>query len=226
MRSLSTGILGVFLLFTCSQTLAGQNVGPAQAAAEATAKVPEPPAPVNVPDDLRDVVKKQFGPSFSIAMTPGKIVMTHIQQENATPWIPFMTGDLDGDGVEDAIVIARSKDAMGGEGMYNYKVVDPKNAYFGWGNPKVTSTFATEDPIHNTLVLVIHGAGKEGWRAEKPKAKFVIINLGFDRVTLSGATLKKKAIAAVRVEESDGVASLVFWDGKKYKYLPGAAGGG
>jgi len=226
MRSLSTGILGVFLLFTCHQALHAQNLGPAQAAAEATAKVPEPPAAASVPADLQDVVKKQFGPSFSIAMTPGTIVMTHIKQENETPWTPFMTGDLDGDGVEDAIIIARSKDAMGGQAMYDYKVLDPMNQYFGWGNPKVTSTFAAEDPIHNTLVLVIHGSGKEGWRAEKPKAKFVLINLRFDRVTLSGATYKKKAVAAVRVEESDGVASLVFWDGKKYKYLPGAAGGG
>jgi len=76
------------------------------------------------------------------------------------------------------------------------------------------------------MVLVIHGSGKEGWRAEKPKAKFVIINLSFDRVTLSGASLKKKPVAAMRVEESDGVSSLIFWDGKKYKYAPGAGGGG
>jgi len=202
------GALGVFLLFTCSQTATTQNLGS------------------SVPSDLPDVVKKQFGPSFSIAMTPGKIMMTHIQQENDTPWTPFMTGDLDGDGVEDAIVIVRSKDALGGEAMYDYKVLDPKNSYFGWGNPKVTSTFAAEDPIHNTMVLLIHGSGKEGWRAEKPKGKFVLINLQFDRITLSGATFKRKAVAAVRVEESDGIASLVFWDGKKYKYLPGAAGGG
>ena len=223
MRSLWTAVLSVVFLLTC---LTAQNLGPAQAAAESAAKVPEPPAPATVPADLQDVVKKQFGPSFSIAMTPGKIMMTHIKQEDETPWTPFMTGDLDGDGIEDAVIVVRSKDPLGGSAMYDYKVFDPMNAYFGWGNPKLTSTFAAEDPIHNTLVLVIHGSGKEGWRAEKPKAKFVLINLRFDRLTLSGATLKKKAIAAVRVEESDGVASLVFWDGKKYKYLPGAAGGG
>src|SRR6266478_472135 len=215
MRSLWTAALSAFFLLPF---LTAQNLGPAQAAAEAAAQVPEPPAPTNVPADLQDVVKKQFGPSFSIAMTPGKIIMTHIKQENETPWTPFMTGDLDGDGVEDAIIIARSKDALGGSAQFDYKVFDPMNQYFGWGNPKVTSTFATEDPIHNTLVLVIHGSGKEGWRAEKPKAKFVLINLRFDRLTLSGATFKKKPVAAVRVEESDGVASLVFWDGKKYKY--------
>ena len=231
MRSPSFTIVVVLFLLTLpggssAQDAAKPNLGPAQASAESAARVAEPPAPANVPSDLQDVVKKQFGPAFSVAMTPSKIMMTHIQQENETPWTPFMTGDLDGDGVEDAIIIARSKDALGGEAMYDYKVLDPVNAYFGWGNPKLTSTFTAEDPVHNTLVLVIHGAGKDGWRAEKPKAKFVWINLRFDRLTLSGATLKKKAIAAVRVEESDGVASLVFWDGKKYKYLPGAAGGG
>ncbi len=226
MRSLWIGALGVFLLAFSSGILAGQDLGPAQAAAEAPASVPGPPTPTNMPADLGDVVKKQFGPSFSIAMTPGKIAMTHIKQEDETPWTPFLTGDLDGDGIEDAVIIARAKDALGGEAMFDYKVFDPMNSYFGWGNPKVTSTFAAEDPIHNTLVLVIHGSGKEGWRAEKPKAKFVLINLRFDRLTLSGATFKKKPVAAVRVEESDGVASLVFWDGKKYKYLPGAAGGG
>jgi hypothetical protein len=223
MRSLWILVATVFIVLALSSA---QNLGPAQAAAEAAAKVPDPPATANVPADLQDVVRKQFGPSFVVAMTAGKIMMTHIQQEGDTPWTPFMAGDLDGDGIEDAIIVARSKDALGGEAQFNYKVLDPMNQYFGWGNPKVTSTFANDDPVHNTMVLVIHGSGKEGWRAEKPAAKFVLINLRFDRITLSGAIYKKKPVAAVRVEESDGIASLVFWDGKKYKYMPGAAGGG
>src|SRR3954468_17158624 len=223
MRSLWMVVLSIFILVALATA---QSVAPAQAANDAAARVPEPPAAANLPNDLQDVIRKQFGPSFSVAMTPGKIMMTHIQQDDDTPWTPFMTGDLDGDGIEDAIVIARSKGAMGGEALYNYKVLDPMNQYFGWGNPKVTSTFANDDPVHNTMVLVIDGSGKEGWRAEKPAGKFVLINLRFDRITLSGAIYKKKPVAAVRVEESDGIASLVFWDGKKYKYMPGAAGGG
>jgi hypothetical protein len=227
MRSLSIALSGLFLLFTLSfARSSAQDLGPAQAASESGSKAPEAPAEASVPSDLQDVIKKQFGPAFTIAKTPGKIMMTHIKQEDDTPWTPFLVGDLDGDGIEDAVIVGRAKDAMGGAPMFDYKVLDPMNQYFGWGDPKVTSTFSAEDPVHNTLVMVIHGAGKEGWRAEKPKAKFVFINLRFDRITISGAKLKKKAVSAVRVEESDGVASLVFWDGKKYKYLPGSAGGG
>jgi hypothetical protein len=204
--------------------LYSQDLGPAQAASE-TARKAVAPIMVGVPADLQAVITKQFGAGFTVAMTPGPIVMTHITHEGDTPWAPLLTGDLDGDGVEDAVILARGKDPLGGASQFDYKVQDPMNTYFGWGNPKVTSTFSTTDPVHNFAVLVIHGSGKEGWRAEKPKAKFVIINLNFDRVTLSGASLKKKPVAALRVEESDGVSSLVFWDGKKYKYAPGAGGG-
>src|SRR3954470_4243948 len=124
MRSLWMVVLSVFILVALATP---QSVGPAQARNDAAARVPHPPAAANVPSDLQDVISKQFGPSFSVAMTPGKIMMTHIQQENDTPWTPFMTGDLDGDGIEDAVVIARANDALGGEALYNYKVLDPMN---------------------------------------------------------------------------------------------------
>jgi hypothetical protein len=222
MRSLR--IAALFLVVAATLVVA-QNSAPAQGSSTAAPKV-EVPALPTLPADLQAVVAKQFGPGFTISTTPGTVVMTHITHEDDTPWNPLLLGDLDGDGIEDAAIVVRGKDPLGGSSQFDYKVLDPMNSFFGWGNPKVTSTFSTNDPVHSFMVLVIHGSGKEGWRAEKPKAKFVLINLNFDRLTLSGATLKKKPIAAVRVEESDGVSSLVFWDGKKYKYAPGAGGGG
>jgi hypothetical protein len=222
MRSLTIAAL---FLAASAGLLVAQDSAPAHAGSSAAPRAEVPALPA-LPADLQAVVNKQFGTGFSIATTPGNVVMTHITHEDDTPWTPLLIGDLDGDGIEDAAIVVRGKDPLGGSAQFDYKVLDPMNSFFGWGNPKVTSTFSTNDPVHSFMVLVIHGAGKEGWRAEKPKAKFVLINLNFDRLTLSGATLKKKPIAAVRVEESDGVSSLVFWDGKKYKYAPGAGGGG
>ncbi len=83
MRSLSMALSGLFLLCTLSFA---QDLGPAQAASEAASKAPLAPAEVTLPSDLQDVIKKQFGPTFTVAKSPGKIMMTHIKQEDDTPW--------------------------------------------------------------------------------------------------------------------------------------------
>jgi len=140
--------------------------------------------------------------------------------QNAS-WSPLLVGDFDGDGVEDAVIIARNKNALIGADAYKYKVTDPYNDHFGYGNPEVTMDFNANDPVHNLDLLIIHGSGKEGWRADKPKAKYVIINIPFEMASVARATLKKKAVNAIRVEESDTMSSLIFWDGKKYRYTPG-----
>lgn len=175
--------------------------------------------------DLADLVHKQFGPDFEIVtQSPtAKIVASTAMGEEPVAWIPMITGDLNGDGSEDAIIIARNKNATIGADAYGYKVVDAYNEHFGYGNPEVTTGFNAEDPIHNLILLVIHGSGAEGWRAEHPQAKYVLINIPFEKVSLARATLKKKKtrIDAIRVDESDTISSLVVWDGKRYRYIPG-----
>ena len=122
---------------------------------------------------------------------------------------------------KDAVIVARNKNSVIGADAYNYKVMDAVNDHFGYGNPKVTVDFNANDPIHNLVLLVIHGAGKDGWRAATPKAKFVLINVPFERVHLGRGKVKKVTVDAIRVEETDTVSSLLFWDGKKYRYIPG-----
>src|SRR3954469_24532244 len=168
MRSLR--ISSFFVVLAAASFLWSQDLGPAQAASEATAKA-SMPAAADLPPDLKAVVKKQFGAGFTVAMSPGNIVTTHITHEDDSPWAPVLTGDLDGDGVEDAVILAKGKDPLGGASQFDYKVQDPMNSFFGWGNPKVTSTFSSNDPVHSFTVLVIHGSGAGAWRAEKPKAK-------------------------------------------------------
>jgi hypothetical protein len=72
------------------------------------------------------------------------------------------------------------------------------------------------------VLLVIHGAGDEAWRAAVPKAKFVIINLPFKQVAVKKLMVKKKPIMAIYAEETGGdrMTSATFWDGKKYRYQP------
>src|SRR5215210_222587 len=69
-------------------------------------------------------VAQEFGPDFKVLEE-----------------FPPMFGDLDGDGQEDAVVVATGS-PLGGQVDFEYKVLDPHNSYFGFGDPNVTATFA------------------------------------------------------------------------------------
>jgi hypothetical protein len=154
-----------------------------------------------------DFVQKQFGSSCTLVPGPQP-----------------MTADLNSDGVEDVVIVARCADPLMDEAERNYKVIDPYDAFFGYGDPKVTTKFASEDPQRRGLaLLIIHGAGVEGWRAAEPKAKFIVINLPFKQLAVKKLTVRKKTVMAIYAEEAregEGTVSAIFWDGKKYKYQP------
>jgi hypothetical protein len=154
-----------------------------------------------------DFVQKQFGATCRV-------------DENSNL---IGTADLDGDGIEDAVIVAHCKNPLIDEAEHDFKVLDPYNAFYGYSDPKVTSQFASEDPAsRGRVLLIIHGSGAEAWRSSTPKAKFVIINLPFKDVGVKKLILKKKPMLAIFAEESGGehTNSALFWDGKKYHYQP------
>src|SRR5438128_3981605 len=154
-----------------------------------------------------DFGQKEFGDSCSLV----------------TQWPPI-AADLNGDGVEDLLVVARCKNPLIDQDEKNYRVIDPLNSFFGYGNPAVTTGFASEDPkLRGISLLVIHGAGAEAWRSATPQAKFVIINVVLKTITVKKMKVKRrKAATAIYVEEAGGnqMTSAIFWDGKKYRYAP------
>lgn len=223
MRALRIACLLVFLFVAAG---AQQPAPQAPAAAEKPAAEQKPagplPAPA-IPADLQDVVTKQFGPGFKLAMqraTPRRYLH---DTEHDVPWTPLMVGDLDGDGAEDAVIVARVKNAFGGSVPYNYTVIDPYFAAYGYSNPGLTAGLASERPdTSGYVVLAIHGVGPEAWRALKPKAKFVMINLPFNSISLAPMTAGKHGEKNISVivleEEGTDRSSLVAWDGKKYRW--------
>ncbi len=178
------------------------------AAAQSKQPTPQParaksPSPA-VRDDL---VQKQFGENCTLLAGP-----------------PQFVGDLDGDGVDDLVVAARCKNPMADKDEYSFVVADPYDSFLGYGDVKITSTFASDVPERRGVcLLIIHGAGDDAWRAETPKAKFLLINLPFKTLAVKKLTLKKKVVLGVYMEETgegEDMSSVIFWDGKKYRYQP------
>lgn len=189
------------LIFCALVTAAAQQPNPVATSSPQTpiASVP----PVNVDNDF---IHKQFGEEFTLV-------------ELSAPFVR----DIDGDGVDDLVIVAQSKKPMLDAAEHNYKVVDPYYNFYGYGDPKLTANFGSEDLTEkNLVVLVIHGAGADAWRSETPKAKYVIINLPLKRIAVRRLQLRKKQVNAIFAVEADASASdsVVFWDGKQYKYQP------
>ncbi len=160
---------------------------------------------------LAAIVKQQFGDTFTI---PAKVST------------PVLTADFDGDGVEDIAIVANSKDPLPDSYAFKYEVADPYHAYFGFGNPKLTSTFSV-DPEHAHHLLVIFGSGKEAWHSATPKGKFVLINVPFDTLEVGRMLISKKKppIFVIKAIESQVMDAAVWWEAKKkrWRWEPGDA---
>jgi hypothetical protein len=152
-----------------------------------------------------EFIQKQFGDNCSLLPGPAQFV-----------------ADMDGDGIDDLVVAAKCKNPMADRDEHSFVVADPYDTFLGFGDVKVTSSFASDEPERRGLsLLIIHGAEKDAWRAETPKAKFLLINLPFKNLTVKRLAMKKKTILGVYMEEKgegEQTSSVVFWDGKKYRY--------
>jgi hypothetical protein len=169
---------------------------------------PAPPAHATSPSPAvtDELIHKQFGDNCSLLPGP-----------------PQFVADIDDDGINDLIVAAKCKNPMADRDEYGFLVADPYDSFLGYSDLKVTSTFASDEPDRRGIsLLIIHGAEKDAWRAEKPKAKFLLINLPFKTLTVKKLVIsKKKTILGIYMEEKgegEDTSSVVFWDGKKYKY--------
>src|SRR5262250_3367919 len=133
--------------------LAGCLFQPASARQAGTAPVATSISAV-APAVDENFIHKQFGEEFSLTSA-------------STPYMR----DIDGDGVEDMVIVARSKKPMLDAAEHNYKVVDPYYDFYGYGDPKLTATFGSEDlMVKNLVILIIHGAGAQAWRSDTPRA--------------------------------------------------------
>ena len=189
-------VLGLLVISTASVTLAADKKQPPPPPAHAKAPVPA------VTDEY---VHKEFGDNCSLLAGP-----------------PQFVADLDGDGIDDLVVAGRCKNPMADQAEYGFRVADPYDSFLGFGDVKVTSTFSSDAPERKGVcLLIVHGVGPEAWRSDKPKPKFLLINLPFKTLTVKRLALKKRTVLGIYMEEQgegEATSSVIFWDGKKGKY--------
>jgi|SRR6202044_3207508 hypothetical protein len=180
----------------------------ASAVLSAEKKQPPPPpehAKSPVPAATDEYIRKEFGDDCSLLGGP-----------------PQFVGDLDGDGVDDLVVAARCTNPIADQAEYGFRVADPYDSFLGFGDVKVTSTFASDEPERKGVcLLIVHGVGPEAWRSDKPKSKFLLINLPFKTLAVKRLALKKRTVLGIYMEErgeGESTSSVLFWDGKKYRY--------
>ena len=158
------------------------------ATAQSKKQPPPPPAHAKSPSPAvtDELIHKQFGDNCSLLAGP-----------------PQFVADLDDDGIDDLVVAAKCKNPMADKDEYSFVVADPYDSFLGYTDIKVTSSFGSDEPERRGIsLLIIHGAEKDAWRAETPKAKFLLINLPFKTLTVKRLALKKKTILGIYMEET------------------------
>ena len=189
-----------FLLLSVLAVLVASAFAQKKEAAPLPARATQPSPAVT-----DEFIHQQFGDNCSLMAGPAQFV-----------------ADLDGDGNDDLVFAAKCKNPMADKDEYSFVVADPYDTFLGYADVKVTSTFASDEPERRGLsLLIIHGDEKDGWRAEKPKAKFLMINMPFKTLAVKRLVMKKKTVLGVYMEETgygNNTSSVLFWDGKKYRY--------
>ena len=181
-------ILGLLILL-CGAVFLAKELS----AQTAQHQAPAQPEAAQVGAEVRALVAKEFGESYVVANDIAPIY-----------------GDFDGDGKQDLAVVATGDNPLMGEGSHGYKTLDPYNASFGYGNPKVTMAFNTSDKA-SRYILLLHS-----WQA--PGKKFVLVNVPFQQLRIGHMLRKKKPLDALQAVDETGVQGAIYFDGKKYKW--------
>jgi hypothetical protein len=164
----------------------------------ACAQQPETDPTQMSPQTFQEIVQKQFGPGFKLDVK----------------FVPFIA-DFDGDKLEDLAIVVTGKDPIGNSAKFEYKVTDPYDSFWGFGDVKITTRFSSFGDGTAHCVLIIHD-----WRGEKPKAKFLVVNFPFQKLSIGNNSYKKRSTTGIYGHDQGGTSGVLFWDGKKYRWEP------
>jgi hypothetical protein len=135
---------------------------------------------------------------------------------------PFVVGDFNGDDSEDiAIVVKPRKD----------KLSELNSEYVNWTleDPQRIQQIERGVKTKDTLLAVIHGRERDGWRNDRARQTYLLKNaVGTEFATESIHELRTngeaRALPQLRGdvirEKLNGSAGIIYWNGGKYAWHP------
>jgi hypothetical protein len=146
---------------------------------------------------------------------------------DTTRAVSFLTGDFNGDNSEDVAIVVKP-----GKG----KLTDLNNEYVNWilEDPHTTIRKEQKTPPqrpsingNDTLLAVIHGYEREGWRNAQARQTYLLKNAvgdDFERQSAQQLSSASRSLPALRGdvirEKLSGTAGIIFWTGARYAWHP------
>jgi len=150
----------------------------------------------------------------------------------------FVAGDFNGDGSEDIAISVKPNEALLGEinsEFANWILEDPQKIIVQTGDLGVRRPSVQPAPVRaekgDTLLAIVHGVGREGWRNPEAKQTYLLKNgAGTNMVTESAESLRsgkgKQNLPRVRGDairqKIEGRSGLIIWAGSRYAWFTGA----
>jgi hypothetical protein len=135
---------------------------------------------------------------------------------------PFIVGDFNGDDSEDIAIVVKPR---------NEKLSELNSEYVNWilEDPHHIQQIARGVRAKETLLVVIHGRERAGWRNDLARQTYLLKNaVGTEFASESRSQLRTSGEARalpqlhgdVIREKLNGSAGIIYWNGGKYAWHP------
>ena len=210
---MKTTLLLVCLIFTSACQRASQNarVGATQIKTDSTATSHPPNPPPSDPQPTEAEIRAALQRTYADAVA--------LDKSSATP---FIVGDFNGDDSEDIAIVVKPR---------SEKLSDLNSEYVNWTfeDPQNIQQIARGVKAKDTLLAVIHGRERQGWRNVRARQTYLLKNavgteFAAEPVNQLRTSGESEALPQLRGdvirEKLNGNTGIIYWNGGKYAWHP------
>jgi hypothetical protein len=135
---------------------------------------------------------------------------------------PFILGDFNGDNSEDIAIVVKPR---------SEKLSELNSEFVNWilEDPRHSQQVFRGVKAKDTLLAVIHGQDRQGWRNELARQTYLLKNAGgtelasqsVNQLSASGETRALPQLRGDVIREKlNGSGGIIYWTGAKYAWHP------